>query len=130
MVSSQEGTEGESTDQEDLNNTDHLELDDFGNPVNPERRLLDILERRGEEPESEEENEVVEMSDNLNTIEDPEQLRELVRQARQIGERKIIPRVDPPSLDNCQDYDVFKAKLTVWKATTGAAFTDGQQAGL
>ena len=130
MVSSEEGTEGESTDQEDLNNTDHLELDDFGNPVNPERWLLDILERRGEEPESEEENEVVEMSDNLNTIEDPEQLRELVRQARQIGERKIIPRVDPPSLDNCQDYDVFKAKLTVWKATTGAAFTDGQQAGI
>ena len=70
------------------------------------------------------------MPDTLNNINDVEQLRELVRQARQSGERKIIPRVDPPSLDQCQDYDVFKAKLLVWKSTTGAAFTDAQQAGI
>ena len=70
------------------------------------------------------------MPDTLNNINDVEQLRELVCQARQNGERKIIPRVDPPSLDHCQDYNVFKAKLLVWKSTTGVAFTDAQQAGI
>ena len=61
----------------------------------------------------------------LENITDNVELRRLVREAR--GENKVFLRGDPPSLDDCKDYEVYKGKLRVWKSTT--AYSDKQQAG-
>ena len=60
----------------------------------------------------------------LDEIDDPELLRQMVREAR--GENKVYLRMDPPTLDECEDFEVFKNCLTVWKA--GTAYADHQQA--
>ena len=60
----------------------------------------------------------------LDQIDDPELLRQMVREAR--GENKVYLRMDPPTLDECEDFEVFKNCLTVWKA--GTAYADHQQA--
>ena len=92
--------------------------------------LRQILEEEVEEEEenlnetTEEEEPGTEMAE-LETITDPATLRRLVREAR--GENKVFLRESPPSLDDCKDYEVYKAKISVWKNTT--AFSDKQQAG-
>ena len=48
----------------------------------------------------------------------------MVREAR--GENKVYLRMDPPTLDECEDFEVFKNCVTVWKA--GTAYADHQQA--
>ena len=62
--------------------------------------------------------------ENLEEVTDPVRLRELVRQAR--GENKVFLRSDPPSLDECKDFEVYRGKLQVWKNAT--AYSDKQQA--
>ena len=56
------------------------------------------------------------MADNLDQIEDAAELRQLVRDAR--GENKVYLKIEPPSLDECEDYTVWKKKLEVWKIRT------------
>ena len=66
-------------------------------------------------------------------INDPAELRRLLldAQARAAGaagggRNKVLLKQDPPSLDECEDYTVWKNKLYVWQA--GTALDDQQQA--
>ena len=47
----------------------------------------------------------------LDEIDDPELLRQMVREAR--GENKVYLRMDPPTLDECEDFEVFKNCLVL-----------------
>ena len=78
-------------------------------------------------------------NEQLQNVTDPAELRRLVREAQDRartaaaaggaeggGRTGVLLKQDPPSLDECEDYTVWKNKFYVWQA--GTAMNDKQQA--
>ena len=66
----------------------------------------------------------------VDAMEDIDAVREEAKKARRQRDNKSSQgyRGPPPSLDECENYPIFKRKLNVWKNTTG--LSDAQQAGV